>query len=246
MPKRDRHRPTSEARPRNARHFFTFSSALTQYVSHRVHQVSLAPCLALYHRPLRQDEAGHHRLLLAQEEVEHLHAGGDALRQRAADHRVVSAHGFQHHAHIPDGAPLDGQSRQAVVTALLTHALHGRVGVSVVALAGVAAATAYRGEGHEVAEIWTRGSRHSGEEMNARQQERSNSLTRVKTRVKKCVLLVQVHGALIFRLIDVEEMLRRQILQHAISQHLIMTLQILVSRICNNCHEYQQISRNPR
>lgn len=95
-------------------------------------------------------------MLLAQEGVQHLQTGSHALRQRASDHCLVAAHGFQDHAHIANGAPLDGQGGQAVVPPLLAHALHGGVGVTVVTLAGVTTATADRGEGHEVAEDRTR------------------------------------------------------------------------------------------
>lgn len=116
--------------------------ALTKNVSDCVHQVPLAPRLALDHRSFCQDKAGHHRVLLAQEGVHHLQAGSDALRQSAPDHRVVASRGFQDHPHVADSAPLDGERRQAVVVPLLAHAFHRGVGVAVVALAGVAAATA--------------------------------------------------------------------------------------------------------
>lgn len=142
--------------------FFSPDLALTQDVSHSIHQVLLAPRVALDHRLLCQDEARHDWLLLAQEEVQDVETGQDALRQGPADHRVVVTHGLQDHAHVPDGPPLDRQSRKTIVAPLLTHALHGGVGISVVALAGVATATADRREGHKVTEVWTQVSRHPG------------------------------------------------------------------------------------
>lgn len=122
--------------------FFGTGLALTQDVSHSIHQVLLASRVALHHRLLCQDEAGHDGLLLAQEQVQDVETGQDALRQGPADHRVVVTHGLQDHAHVPDGPPLDCQSRKTIEASLLAHALHGRIGVGVVALAGVAAATA--------------------------------------------------------------------------------------------------------
>lgn len=77
-------------------------------MSDGVHQIPLAPCLTLYNHSFCQDKAGHHRVLLAQEGVHHLQTGSDALRQSAANHRVIAPHGFQDHPHIADSAPLDG------------------------------------------------------------------------------------------------------------------------------------------
>lgn len=127
----------------------------TQYMSDSLHQVSLSCSIALHHAPLCQHEARHHRTTLAQEAVQHLQTGSDALRESPTHHHVITAHGLQDNAHVADGAPLDGQSGQAIVASLLAHALHGGIGVTVVTLAGVAAAAAHRGEGYKVAEVWT-------------------------------------------------------------------------------------------
>lgn len=147
---------------------FVPALALTQDVSHSIHQVLLASRFTLHHSLLRQDEAGHDRLPLAQEEVQHVETGQDALRQGTADHRVVVAHCLQDHAHVPDGPPLDRQSRKTVVVPLLAHSLHGGIGISVVALASVATATADRREGHKVTEVCTQVSCHPGRGAEAR------------------------------------------------------------------------------
>lgn len=44
---------------------------------------------------------------------------------------------------------------EAIVPALFAYPLHGRVGKAVVGLAGITTPAAYRGEGHEVVQLWT-------------------------------------------------------------------------------------------
>lgn len=84
-----------------------------------------------------------------QQRAQRLHARRDALRQRAAHHGVVAAHGHDE-ADVADGSPLHGQAGQPVRLPLLHDALHGGVGEPVVALAGVAAAAGHGREHDEV------------------------------------------------------------------------------------------------
>ena len=67
---------------------------------------------------LCQHKAAQDCVGLIQEEVQYLHAGGDALRQRTSDDCVIGAHRFQDNAHVTNGTPLHGkaceQGRQQV------------------------------------------------------------------------------------------------------------------------------------
>lgn len=71
------------------------------------HQIPLGFPIPVGHSfLLSQHKAAQDRVGLIQEEVQHLHAGGDALRQCAANNCVVGTHCFQDNAHITDGTPL--------------------------------------------------------------------------------------------------------------------------------------------
>lgn len=130
---------------------------------HCFHKVLLPPSFSFgCHHLLYHHEAGHDGSGLAQEPVQHLQAGGDALGPGAPDYRVIVPHGLQHDAHISDGTPLDGEGREAIVTTALTDTLHGRIGEAVVALASISAATADRREGHKVLQVRAALSGHSG------------------------------------------------------------------------------------
>lgn len=86
-------------------------SKRTKDVGHGFHQVPLGFAVTVGHSfLLSQHKTAQDCVGLIQEEVKHLHAGGDALRQRAADDCVVGTHCFQDDAHITDGAPLHGKA----------------------------------------------------------------------------------------------------------------------------------------
>lgn len=84
---------------------------LTQNMSHGVHKTLLAAGTIFLPRGLLgRNEGGHDRAGLVEEEVEGRQAGRDSLRQRAAHHRGIAPHGLQHHTHVADRSPLDGQT----------------------------------------------------------------------------------------------------------------------------------------
>ncbi len=124
-------------------------------MSHCLHQVPPSTSFSFSdHHFLRQHKAGHYRPLLAEESIQYFQTGRHALGQRATNYSVIATHGLQNNTHISNGAPLYGQARQVVVSALLAHSLHGGVGEAVVALASVASTTADWGEHHKLLKLW--------------------------------------------------------------------------------------------